>query len=101
MSRERTEEMRFSLVQARKNPRAPQPKCIGRAEFTDYDEDHVPNEQEAADMCAGCPFFDVCLESAKQERPEWGVMGGIAWAYGRQAHWLERLGLPVNPESSP
>lgn len=87
MPRPRTGEFDAALSLARHDPNAPQPLCVGRwEEFTEYDEEHTPTEEQAAEMCDGCPLLDICRQSAKKERPEWGVQGGIAWAWGRQAN---------------
>lgn len=76
-----------ALERAAKDGDQPQPLCAGRtAEFSDYS--HVPGEQEAADLCAGCPLITLCLDNAKRTKMKWGIWGGVAWVGGRQAHLI-------------
>jgi hypothetical protein len=84
-------EAALSLANERPNdPKVPQPLCAGRpAEFADYDI--PPSKELARSMCEACPLLDLCSTSAKHQRPEWGVQGGIAWKRGRQAHWLKEI----------
>jgi len=83
---------RIALYRARRHDDQPQPLCLDRqAEFSDYEES--PDEPTARAMCVDCPLLAVCLESAMQSKPDWGVWGGIAWDQGRQVHWLRRFGI--------
>lgn len=89
-----------ALNLAHVDPDAPQPLCDERtAEFVDYDVS--PGEEAAAALCVDadgeeCPLMKVCRESARYERPEWGVRAGVAWKGGKQLHWLTKLGhLPA------
>lgn len=71
------------LRTARRDPHAPQPKCLERGEEYAFYE-HPPTRAEAKELCEGCPLLAVCRESARRERPAWGVRGGIAWNMGTQ-----------------
>jgi hypothetical protein len=91
--RERTPEFAEALALAHADENAPQPACHGRTwDFVDYQT--TPDRAAARKLCAGtspsdprrCPLLDVCKPSALQERPDWGVQGGIAWVNGRQWH---------------
>lgn len=78
-----------ALIKANVNELAPQPLCLGRSdEFVDYEVGQHPDEQTAAEMCAGCPLLVVCNINARQQLPEHGVWGGIAWVNRRQAHLM-------------
>lgn len=88
---DRTEEFADALRRAAGDPREPQPKCVERYDlYADYDD--IPSEEEALALCVGCPLLEVCYDSARVERPSWGVRGGVAWKDGRQHHWLVKLG---------
>lgn len=59
------------------------PNCQGRsAEFVDYDDDDLPTAEDAYRMCYGCPLIELCANYAEQERPAWGVHGGVVWING-------------------
>jgi hypothetical protein len=88
--RRRTPEFNAALSLANRDPRAPQPHCVNR--WQDFDADDMPSEEAAAALCAPCPLLAICRDSARLERPEGGVMGGILWRDGKQFHWLEKLG---------
>lgn len=83
MNRPATENYNAALREARKSPRKPQPKCLARGELYAF-YDQPPTRAEAKELCEGCPLLDVCRESARRERPAWGVRGGIAWNMGTQ-----------------
>jgi hypothetical protein len=86
-----TFELRLALALAENDPKRPQPKCVERFDlYVDYDK--PPNEEEAKELCSGCPLLDICRRSALADKPAWGVKGGIAWDEGKQRHWLEKLG---------
>lgn len=86
----RTDEFQKALDLADESKSEPQPGCRGReAEFVHYSSS--PSKEEAEVLCADCPLKSVCRASALQERPAWGVQGGIAWDMGRQAHWVRLL----------
>lgn len=94
-----------ALTRANDDERAPQPLCIGRsAEFVDYPVGSHPDEETAAAMCAGCPLLEVCNLNARQQLPEHGVWGGIAWVDRRQAHLMapdaEVIELRVVPDQA-
>lgn len=89
-----------ALERAHVDPTAPQPLCEDLPEsFVDYTVS--PDEQTAAALCRDvdgndCPLMTLCRESARYERPEWGVRAGVAWKGGKQLHWLTKLGhLPA------
>lgn len=83
----RTDEFQKALDLADESKSEAQPLCRGREdEFVHYSES--PSQEEAEQKCAACPLMEVCLASARVERPAWGIRGGIAWDMGRQAHWL-------------
>ena len=72
--------------------RHPDPACLDNpAEYVDYAV--PPARDEAQEMCLDCPLMQACLANAKRTLPAWGVLGGVAWVRGRQAHLLspERL----------
>lgn len=78
-----------ALTAARQNEDAPQPYCLDAPEtYVDYPTGQHPDEATAAAMCAPCPLLDLCRENAKQQLPEHGVWGGIAWVNRRQAHLM-------------
>lgn len=93
VNRPRTHEFQKALDLADESRSEPQPLCRRRdAEFVHYSK--TPSKDEARALCtdaAGeeCPLMAVCFASARVERPSWGVRGGVAWNYGRQAHWLK------------
>ena len=90
-------EFKAALRKANLNPRAPQPLCKGReAEYVDYPASMTPDEREAEALCEECPLLSLCNSSAKQERPAWGVQGGIAWDMGIQVHWRKKLSRKVD-----
>jgi len=73
-----------ALENAAANPKAPQPFCIDRPEFTSNSREDL---EYAASQCAErCPLFVRCNASALHERPAWGAHGGIVWIDGRQLH---------------
>lgn len=52
--------------------------------WTDYDERSIPTEEEARAMCAGCPLFAACGNTAEATKPGWGVWAGEVWVYGQR-----------------
>lgn len=82
--RRRLPEFEAALRKAHLDPEAPQPLCLERGEWWDYTSS--PEPEIARKICAPCPLLDPCRTSALHEKPAWGVQGGIAWEYGRQAH---------------
>lgn len=91
LGRGRTAAFNDALARAHIDPDAPQPTCIKLpAQYVDYET--PPSEAAARDMCRSCPLLDLCRESARVEKPSWGVHGGIAWVNGKQHHWLVKLG---------
>ena len=92
-----------ALDLAHRDTGAPQPACRWRPEeFVDYADDAIPSEVEAAGLCGGCPLLELCLENARRTKPGWGVLGGIAWVYGRQWHLVadEDKASIINPENA-
>ncbi len=88
-NRPKLPEFSEALHRAEQDPKAPQPLCKGRYdEFLNYTSS--PSKEEARALCAGCPLLMMCAASARQQRPAWGVQGGIAWERGRQSHWLKK-----------
>ncbi|MBT2484826.1 MULTISPECIES: WhiB family transcriptional regulator [unclassified Microbacterium] len=78
-----------ALAAANENENAPQPYCIDLPEkYVDYEVGQHPDEHTAAAMCAPCPLLELCNINARQQLPEHGVWGGIAWVNRRQAHLL-------------
>ena len=73
------------------NP-VPQPECKDDHSYAFY-EKH-PTKEQARKMCAGegpkdprrCGLLELCEANAAIERPQWGVMGGLAWQEGRRYH---------------
>lgn len=89
VNRPRTPAFERALKVARESAREPQPICLDDPSFVDYSS--APSRDDAEEMCIDCPLYFVCRESAKIERPAWGVRGGIAWDMGRQVHWVKAL----------
>lgn len=93
MNKRRTHEFQVALDLADESSAEPQPLCRGREEeFVHYS--HPPSRDESEALCADqsgvdCPLKALCRASALEERPAWGVQGGIAWDLGRQAHWVK------------
>lgn len=76
-----------ALSEAGRDPSAPQPLCRWQPEtYVDYDEDSIPDEFEAQELCIECPLFELCFDNARRTHPGWGVWGGVAWVNGRQWH---------------
>lgn len=68
----------------------PAPDCDGlQSEFADYSIEDLPSKSLAELMCERCPLLDICNKNARHVRPNWGVVGGIAWVEGRQAHLMK------------
>jgi len=66
----------------------PQPLCHGKPEeFVDYGYP-LPSIEDAELLCGPCPLLEACRANAKHRRPQWGILGGIVWVYGRQAHLM-------------
>lgn len=92
-NRPRTHEFQAALDLADESTSEPQPLCRGREdEFVHYSK--TPTKEAADALCRDeqgnrCPLREVCFASARVERPSWGVQAGIAWNFGRQAHWLK------------
>lgn len=60
-----------------------QAKCKDKPEqWTDYTSKNMPSDVDAAKLCAGCPMFEACGNSAAAERPGWGVRAATVWVYG-------------------
>lgn len=60
-------------------------KCADNYEqWTDYTAANMPTPEKAADMCAGCPFFKACANTAAATRPAWGVWAGEVWVYEKK-----------------
>ena len=58
-----------------------QPRCYRQPElYADWLK--APSAEDAAELCAGCPLFDLCGEEARLTRPAWGIRAGVAWVYG-------------------
>jgi hypothetical protein len=51
-----------------------------------YDESNPPTQEQAAAMCAGCPFLIKCDAFAEQLKPDVGVWGGKVWVDGKKLH---------------
>ena len=92
-----------SAMEAAHVGEAPQPHCWGHSdEFVDYEAADMPDKELAELLCSRCPFKrghsqpgredyvepDICGKNARHRKPEWGVLGGIAWVNGRQAHLM-------------
>lgn len=58
-----------ALAPCRTNPEA----------FIDYEDAEAPEVYEAQVTCVDCPFFDICRERARLDRPVWGVHAGEVW----------------------
>lgn len=68
---------RLSLAVAQKGA-----YCDGKPEqYVDYDEENIPTDEQAAQMCFGCPVRQQCEEFAKEAKVNWGVWHGEV--YGR------------------
>lgn len=68
----------------------PAPYCKGRsAEYSDYRSS--PGRDEAEELCLPCPLYLACRANARHIKPKWGVVGGIAWENGRQAHLMREI----------
>lgn len=45
--------------------------------FVDFDTpQQIPTPEEAAEMCAGCPVFDLCASYDRLASPSFGVWAG-------------------------
>lgn len=62
------------------------PLCLDDPSYTDYEV--PPRQDEAMEKCLDCPLFVLCAENARRTKPQWTIMGGVAWVQGRQAHLL-------------
>ena len=57
-----------------------QSKCYQNPKpYMDYDEDAPPTQQEAFDLCDGCPLMVECGRFATAYRPPLGVWAGEVW----------------------
>ena len=57
----------------------------------DREGEEIPTDEQAEEMCFGCPLLDICREYAQNERPTIGIYGGQVW--GRGIVLAERAGL--------
>lgn len=72
------------------------PNFLGRQHESPWDRDHM-KDKEAAELCAGCPILETCLEQAMEEergviaRHRYGIRGGLT-PKGRAMLAAERRG---------
>lgn len=59
-------------------------KCFGKPEkYMDYDEDKLPTNAEAYELCNGCPMLVECARFASALKPPIGVWGGQVYSLGK------------------
>jgi hypothetical protein len=59
-------------------------KCFDKPEkYIDYDEENPPTNDEAYELCNGCPMLVSCGRFANALRPPIGVWAGQRWESGK------------------
>lgn len=77
------DEWNFYLTEASRNGWANKVHCVDDPK--PFTEQHPqPTQEEAQELCAGCPMFELCEEYAKLKKPRGVVLGGISWGDDRR-----------------